>query len=90
MNNGPLIRRESGSPIVQNPAAVRRAREEAGLQQQALAAHLDISPELMCEIESGRRSANRLRLRRIAQITGAQYTDLLNPDVDDDERAESA
>lgn len=90
MNSGPIIRRESGSPIVQNPAAVRRAREDAGMQQQELASYLGISPELMCEIESGRRSANRPRLRQIANITRAKFDDLLNPESEDDERAESA
>lgn len=73
-----------------NPAAVRRAREDAGIQQQELAAHLGISPELMCDIEAGRRSLNRLRLRVVAEITGAKFEGLLNAEADDDAEAESA
>lgn len=90
MNNGSRSRRKRGSPIVQNPDEVRLAREEAGLQQQELAALLHISPELMCEIESGRRNAGRIRLRKIAEITNHPYRRLLNAEVATTDAAESA
>jgi transcriptional regulator with XRE-family HTH domain len=76
MESGRRIRRKHGSPIAQDPAAVRRARETAELQQKQLAQMLGISRQLMTDIESGHRSATPPVLRRIAEITGVDTDDL--------------
>lgn len=43
------------------------AREQAGLTKRALAEQCGISEQLMGEIESGRRNATPLTLRKLAQ-----------------------
>ncbi|MFG1804985.1 helix-turn-helix domain-containing protein [Streptomyces sp. NPDC049040] len=50
----------------QEPEAVTWAREKAGLTKRALASQVDISEQLMGEIESGWRSATPANLARIA------------------------
>ncbi|MFI6979349.1 helix-turn-helix domain-containing protein [Embleya sp. NPDC050154] len=80
MNSGRRVRRAHGSPIAQDPAAVRQARENAGKQQQELAAEIGISAPLMCEIETGRRSATPPTLAALATALDVDITHLRRKD----------
>ncbi|MGW3445601.1 helix-turn-helix transcriptional regulator [Streptomyces sp. NPDC001076] len=74
--NTKRMRRRKGAPFHHSPEAVTRARENAGLTQKALAEKLDISFQLMCDIEAGRRNANPERLRAMARLFGCSVSDL--------------
>ena len=50
------------------PAAVRYAREKAGLGQKEAATLLGKSPQLLADIEAGRRSATSAVLLRMAEV----------------------
>lgn len=68
MESGRRIWRKPGSPLTQNPAAVRAARENAGKRQQDVADIIGISASLLSEIENGSRSAQPLVLEALAAI----------------------
>lgn len=68
MNSRRRLRRAAGSPPAQNGRAIRELRLDAGIPQQQLAARVGISPSLMCEIESGTRSADVDVLRLLAAV----------------------
>ncbi|WP_019548421.1 helix-turn-helix transcriptional regulator [Streptomyces sulphureus] len=53
-------------PLDQAPDAVTYARRAAGLSKVQLARRIGISPQLMGEIESGRRNATPSVLNRLA------------------------
>ncbi len=69
-------------PLNQNPLAVARRRELAGLTQTGLAERVGCSPSLISEIEGGTRNARLPLLQHIA--------DVLDCSLDDLERAEAA
>ncbi|MEU5834552.1 helix-turn-helix transcriptional regulator [Streptomyces diacarni] len=75
----PPQRRERLTPLNHAPAAVTYARETAGMTKRALAEACEVSEQLMCDIEAGRRSATPATLRRIAQVLGCPYSDLQTP-----------
>lgn len=68
----------SQSPeLTQDPSRVVRARREAGLAQNELAARVGISAAHMCRIEKGRCGASMRVLRRVAEATGRDVAELL-------------
>ncbi|MFE3378817.1 helix-turn-helix transcriptional regulator [Streptomyces anulatus] len=64
--NHPLKRRPRGAPFNHEPKAVTYAREKAGLTKRALAKSCDISEQLVCDIEAGRRNATPETLLKFA------------------------
>lgn len=76
MESGRRIRRKPGSPLTQNPAACKAAREDAELKQQDVADQVGIAVSLLSEIENGSRSAQPLVLEALAAIYKADVDDL--------------
>src|SRR5271170_411512 len=68
-------------PTLQSPAAITRARVEAGLNQKELALAAGISPSYMSEIEKGTRSISPRTLRLIAAACEKPVSALLNPEM---------
>ncbi|GHE33050.1 hypothetical protein GCM10017673_39950 [Streptosporangium violaceochromogenes] len=61
----------------QNPKAVRRLRMIAGYRQKALAKAVGVTPNHLCNIERGRRSASVDTLHRLADVLGRPVEELL-------------
>lgn len=83
-------RRSRGAPLDHAPEGVSYARETAGLTKRALADSVQISKQLMCDIEAGRRNASPELLRRMAERLGCPLVVLLaKPEQAAEERPES-
>lgn len=84
-------RRSRGAPLDHAPEGVSYARESAGLTKRALADAVDISIQLLCDIEAGRRNASPVLLRRMAERLGCPLVVLLaKPAQTAEERPESS
>lgn len=66
-------------PLYQDPAALRRKRIEAGLDQADLAGRADCSQNFISNLERGNRSASAPMLGKLAQALGCEIADLLPP-----------
>ncbi|MFH8577207.1 helix-turn-helix transcriptional regulator [Streptomyces zaomyceticus] len=64
--NHPPKRRPRGAPLNHAPEAVTYARERAGLSKRDLAQAIQISEQLMGQIESGKRNATLANLKKLA------------------------
>jgi DNA-binding XRE family transcriptional regulator len=64
----PIYKRRRPLRLHHEPAALTWAREKCGLTKRALAREVGISEQLMCEIESGWRSATPANLQKIAAV----------------------
>lgn len=69
-------RRRAGAPLNHDPEAITEARENAELSQQQLAEMCGWSAQLQCDIEAGRRNADKTKLRMIAAATNRTVASL--------------
>lgn len=67
----------SGLRLNQNPKAVRRQRVLRGIRQKDLAVAAGLSPNHLCNIESGARSAGVEALHRLAKALDCPVEKLL-------------
>ena len=63
-------------PLDHDPAAVTRAREEAGFTRAYVATQLHVSAGLISEIEKGTRNATLARIEQLAEVFGCPADDL--------------
>ncbi|MEU0493543.1 helix-turn-helix transcriptional regulator [Nocardiopsis sp. NPDC006139] len=63
-------RKRGKLPRDHDPAAVKRARELAGLTKTQVARALEVSVSLISEIESGSRNATPANLNRLSEVLG--------------------
>ena len=63
-------------PLDHDPAAVTRAREEAGFTRAYVAKELGVSAGLISEIERGTRNATLARIEQLAEILRCPADDL--------------
>jgi transcriptional regulator with XRE-family HTH domain len=66
----------------QNPQAVRRLRLLAGFRQKDLAAAAGLSPNHLCNIEKGTRSAGVEALHRLAKVLECPVAALIAEEPD--------
>lgn len=69
-------RRASPQPQRALGEAIRQARSERGLSQEAVALDADMEPSWLSHIESGRRNPSWGTVQRIAAAIGVQVSDL--------------
>lgn len=55
---------------------VRELREKKGLLLRQIAAHLEVDTALMSKIETGDRNASKEQIEKIAEVLGADKTEL--------------
>ena len=73
------MKNEVTTPIRRHmPSIIRRYRDAAGLSQQQLAAHVDVSKGFISALEGGRNMPNVEMLIRIANVCGVRPGEMLD------------